>query len=104
MCRASKPTTTSDRRRGRCTMFTSLRTTRPTGRRCARSSTTTSPLSTTGRCRCSPSEERSEEHTSELQSRVDLVCRLLLEKKKQKIIYHLYQKQKKKKYKDPNYN
>src|SRR5438105_4586316 len=27
-------------------------------------------------------EERSEEHTSELQSRVDLVCRLLLEKKK----------------------
>src|SRR5438067_8161336 len=29
-------------------------------------------------------EERSEEHTSELQSRFDLVCRLLLEKKKQK--------------------
>src|SRR5207247_9385847 len=28
---------------------------------------------------------RSEEHTSELQSRVDLVCRLLLEKKKNKI-------------------
>src|SRR5438105_12059609 len=27
---------------------------------------------------------RSEEHTSELQSRVDLVCRLLLEKKKEK--------------------
>src|SRR5206468_11557347 len=27
---------------------------------------------------------RSEEHTSELQSRSDLVCRLLLEKKKQK--------------------
>src|SRR5438105_7282421 len=27
------------------------------------------------------SEKRSEEHTSELQSRVDLVCRLLLEKK-----------------------
>src|SRR5207247_10200201 len=26
--------------------------------------------------------QRSEEHTSELQSRVDLVCRLLLEKKK----------------------
>src|SRR5438105_7471727 len=31
------------------------------------------------RCRLHP---RSEEHTSELQSRVDLVCRLLLEKKK----------------------
>src|SRR5690349_24053129 len=29
---------------------------------------------------------RSEEHTSELQSRRDLVCRLLLEKKKQKKI------------------
>src|SRR5438105_11665360 len=29
---------------------------------------------------------RSEEHTSELQSRVDLVCRLLLEKKKSDVI------------------
>src|SRR2546421_11866568 len=29
-------------------------------------------------------DQRSEEHTSELQSRSDLVCRLLLEKKKQK--------------------
>src|SRR2546421_13110380 len=29
-------------------------------------------------------ENRSEEHTSELQSRSDLVCRLLLEKKKRK--------------------
>src|SRR5206468_11973619 len=32
-----------------------------------------------GRCAC---QLRSEEHTSELQSRSDLVCRLLLEKKK----------------------
>src|SRR5437868_7642483 len=32
---------------------------------------------------------RSEEHTSELQSRFDLVCRLLLEKKK-KTHYHLH--------------
>src|SRR5690349_22159316 len=31
-------------------------------------------------------EPRSEEHTSELQSRRDLVCRLLLEKKKKKDI------------------
>src|SRR5437868_13682918 len=31
-----------------------------------------------------PSPARSEEHTSELQSRFDLVCRLLLEKKKKK--------------------
>src|SRR2546428_1399923 len=30
-------------------------------------------------------DHRSEEHTSELQSRSDLVCRLLLEKKKQTI-------------------
>src|SRR5712664_4871849 len=35
------------------------------------------------RCCCAPSfSVRSEEHTSELQSRSDLVCRLLLEKKK----------------------
>src|SRR5690606_40892582 len=36
---------------------------------------------------------RSEEHTSELQSRENLVCRLLLEKKKKKkirIIIHVY--------------
>src|SRR5207247_4515565 len=31
-------------------------------------------------------KSRSEEHTSELQSRVDLVCRLLLEKKKKTTI------------------
>src|SRR6266536_3697318 len=31
---------------------------------------------------CPRQEERSEEHTSELQSRVELVCRILLEKKK----------------------
>src|SRR5437764_11704189 len=33
--------------------------------------------------RLSPGRERSEEHTSELQSPMYLVCRLLLEKKKQ---------------------
>src|SRR5437868_12061689 len=32
---------------------------------------------------------RSEEHTSELQSRFDLVCRLLLEKKKKKKIINI---------------
>src|SRR5215211_8479087 len=32
---------------------------------------------------------RSEEHTSELQSHSDLVCRLLLEKKKKKIISYV---------------
>src|SRR6266536_4570052 len=40
---------------------------------------------------------RSEEHTSELQSRVDLVCRLLLEKKKKKENTYAYMKKKKKK-------
>src|SRR5207249_7594881 len=38
------------------------------------------PLGTAPGLRC-----RSEEHTSELQSRFDLVCRLLLEKKKKKM-------------------
>src|SRR6266849_341145 len=40
---------------------------------------------------------RSEEHTSELQSRVDLVCRLLLEKKKQNKKSYLHVKKKKNK-------
>src|SRR5476649_3109528 len=39
-------------------------------------------------------ESRSEEHTSELQSHSDLVCRLLLEKKKNKLIPHsIFKKQ-----------
>src|SRR6266581_7045502 len=37
---------------------------------------------TAGRCGSAISWRRSEEHTSELQSPVHLVCRLLLEKKK----------------------
>src|SRR5215217_8691869 len=43
--------------------------------------------------------QRSEEHTSELQSRQYLVCRLLLEKKKKnkKIFYFCKKKKKKKK-------
>src|SRR2546422_7426929 len=39
--------------------------------------------------RRSPADHRSEEHTSELQSRLHLVCRLLLEKKKKKRIYSI---------------
>src|SRR5215469_18324929 len=38
--------------------------------------------------RVSGRPRRSEEHTSELQSRRDLVCRLLLEKKKEDIMNH----------------
>src|SRR3712207_8060548 len=55
----------------------------------ARSSSQTavrSPFASSGRCESSGSARspsRSEEHTSELQSRQYLVCRLLLEKKKQ---------------------
>src|SRR5690625_6611800 len=43
---------------------------------------TTSWRATTARARTTMSIPRSEEHTSELQSRGHLVCRLLLEKKK----------------------
>src|SRR5713101_5510528 len=42
------------------------------------------------------SSSRSEEHTSELQSHVNLVCRLLLEKKKKKIKKNHKKKKKKK--------
>src|SRR6266496_5074979 len=44
-----------------------------------------------------PEPERSEEHTSELQSRRDLVCRLLLEKKKKKTNNTKQKKKKKQK-------
>src|SRR5215469_13316242 len=43
---------------------------------------------------CRPGSSRSEEHTSELQSRRDLVCRLLLEKKKKKDMCTHVQKKK----------
>src|SRR6266446_7096919 len=46
------------------------------------------------RCRWRP---RSEEHTSELQSRCNLVCRLLLEKKKKNESISIKKKTKKKK-------
>src|SRR2546429_1441539 len=49
------------------------------------------------RARYERSSPRSEEHTSELQSRLHLVCRLLLEKKKNisrtKRIHHLHEDQ-----------
>src|SRR3989442_11889780 len=49
-------------------------TSNPNSRACARATATTRSLKL----------KRSEEHTSELQSRPHLVCRLLLEKKKKK--------------------
>src|SRR2546422_5640087 len=42
-------------------------------------------------CDSEPRCKRSEEHTSELQSRLHLVCRLLLEKKKKIVITRLRQ-------------
>src|SRR5690625_6771210 len=45
-------------------------------------------FSDTGRPVKSHGQDRSEEHTSELQSRGHLVCRLLLEKKNSAIIAH----------------
>src|SRR2546422_7658207 len=78
------------RRPPRSTLFpytTLFRSTRPvsktqSGALVARERRNVSGLS---RSPLSPSAQlRSEEHTSELQSRLHLVCRLLLEKKKQK--------------------
>src|SRR5436309_10571634 len=40
------------------------------------------------RWRAAPDRDRSEEHTSELQSRENLVCRLLLEKKNSAVALH----------------
>src|SRR2546422_7245746 len=85
------------RRPPRSTLFpytTLFRSDLPRGqegiRRCLAPTSGTVPLlpSARGRQRryCSPPRRvfRSEEHTSELQSRLHLVCRLLLEKKKKK--------------------
>src|SRR6266496_4530865 len=59
---------------------TTAPTSSPSPIRAKRGSTSSPPIARAG----SPSGRRSEEHTSELQSRRDLVCRLLLEKKKKK--------------------
>src|SRR2546429_5509982 len=73
------------RRPPRSTLFpytTLFRSTSTRGCSSARaSSPTSSAAGRSRRCR------RSEEHTSELQSRLHLVCRLLLEKKKKKGIH-----------------
>src|SRR5215471_20108535 len=62
---------------------------RRTAARCARAS---GP-----RRRARPAGARSEEHTSELQSRRDLVCRHLLEKKKKQTTIFSHRKKKKNK-------
>src|SRR6266853_2513774 len=77
------------RRPPRSTLFpyTTLFRARPAGR-----------VRPVGRCARRRDGPRSEEHTSELQSQSNLVCRLLLEKKKKRI-YRLSKEKKKKKYK-----
>src|SRR2546421_6861907 len=55
---------------------------RAMARRCCCPPESLTPRSPMDVSYCSGSRTRSEEHTSELQSRSDLVCRLLLEKKK----------------------
>src|SRR6266571_8081063 len=47
-----------------------------------------------GSCSSAPCFRRSEEHTSELQSHVNLVCRLLLEKKNKKTKHNSKSEQK----------
>src|SRR5215813_15630386 len=62
-------------------------------RRC--SSTCGGSTAPRARCACT---RRSEEHTSELQSRPHLVCRLLLEKKKKQKYTHAQRTQEKQKH------
>src|SRR2546422_6131261 len=73
------------RRPPRSTLFpyTTLFRSRPTTLPAANKSATTAGNS----LRANFLYGRSEEHTSELQSRLHLVCRLLLEKKKKKVIH-----------------
>src|SRR5256885_15880186 len=82
------------------TLFRSPFTTRPRSTpscsrrqpiRCARSPLTPSiwgPRSAPSPCCTAGGRTRSEEHTSELQSPCNLVCRLLLEKKKKRTLEH----------------
>src|SRR6266498_5233989 len=87
------------RRPPRSTLFpytTLFRSERPGGSSSPRDHEDGTPAAARGRH--GPRAVRSEEHTSELQSRPHLVCRLLLEKKKttQKLHFPLKKKKKKK--------
>src|SRR3712207_8338812 len=72
ICRPRAPGSSSARTARRCPSWTGGRARRPTRSTLRSCATTSAP------------PRRSEEHTSELQSRQYLVCRLLLEKKKKK--------------------
>src|SRR5206468_8377003 len=66
----------------RSTLFPYTTLFRSSSSRAARVRPSAASCSTSARSTPSCGGRRSEEHTSELQSRSDLVCRLLLEKKK----------------------
>src|SRR5256884_6718664 len=69
------------------TLFRSLSVAPSRRTSCSSSEATTAPMNATI---ATPGlSHRSEEHTSELQSRLHLVCRLLLEKKKRRIAVEL---------------
>src|SRR5205809_5783739 len=69
------------------TLFRSRTSSNCCGRRCRSSS---SRSSSTARGPSHQTGIRSEEHTSELQSRLHLVCRLLLEKKNSTFIFFIF--------------
>src|SRR2546422_7481729 len=66
--------------RSTCTLGRPIARARPRGARSGPGRVGRDPFGVGARAR----RDRSEEHTSELQSRLHLVCRLLLEKKKKK--------------------
>src|SRR5205809_6051766 len=70
------------------TLFRSRRRPRPLSRQRVHGERVSGEIERVSRDGCAGREIRSEEHTSELQSRLHLVCRLLLEKKKKKSNYH----------------
>src|SRR6267378_2294892 len=85
------------RRPPRSTLFPYTTLFRSPGPRSARGARASPPRCTASRSSAGCSRAwraagRSEEHTSELQSRRDLVCRLLLEKKKKQKKYRLISK------------
>src|SRR2546430_11510082 len=85
------------RRPPRSTLFPYTTLFRSTERRCGRQPRrgegtehpARSTMATSGHPACPTCQGRSEEHTSELQSQSNLVCRLLLEKKKTQDAYHV---------------
>src|SRR5256884_6901301 len=70
------------------TRSTSFRATTPPKRLSRPRTSSIGVVAPSTRCVRSRSHLRSEEHTSELQSRLHLVCRLLLEKKKYRYASH----------------